>query len=276
MSIQTVEQSQLGKDTVYSSDYEPSLLFPIPREEQRKQIGIPSELPFRGIDLWNAYELSWLNGKGKPEVAIAEFSYPCHTPNIIESKSFKLYLNSLNQKIFSSKSSVLHTLKHDLSNVAGGEVFIKLIFPEQNNASKLEELPGYCLDALDITCDTYTYDPELLKLESEGETLEEQLTTHLLKSNCPVTGQPDWASLWIHYHGPKINHEGLLKYIISLRMMQEFHEPCVERIYVDILRRCQPQKLTVYGRYTRRGGLDINPFRSNFESVPSNTRSIRQ
>jgi len=264
----------LGKNTSYPSTYDSSLLFPIPRKEKRDETEVPSQLPFTGIDIWNAYEVSWLNEKGKPEVAIAEFTIPCSSPNLIESKSFKLYLNSFNQTRFGSIEEVKRTLEQDLSNAVGQKIDLKLIHPSSLNTRQLRSLPGTCIDHLDVSIDTYTIDPSLL--QTTNTTVEEELTSYLLKSNCLVTGQPDWASLYIHYAGPKIDHASLLKYIISFREHLEFHEQCIERIFMDLIRYCYCQKLTVYGRYTRRGGLDINPFRSNFEREMGTPRTPRQ
>lgn len=272
------EASPLGKSTTYQSEYAPSLLFPIARESKRAEIGITGTLPFFGVDIWNAYELSWLNMRGKPQVAIASFTVPADSPNIIESKSFKLYLNSFNQSRFASPDAVADVLRTDLSDGFGVSVQVKLILQDAFSTLQMGELEGLLLDRLDIEVNEYTPNPALLKARHEEAIVEETLVSHLLKSNCLVTGQPDWGSVQIRYVGPQIDQEGLLKYLIGFRNHNEFHEQCVERIFMDISRECRPQKLSVYARYTRRGGLDINPWRTNFTTGqrPSNLRNARQ
>jgi 7-cyano-7-deazaguanine reductase len=269
-----LHESPLGKETTYVETYSPDLLFPVPRQLGRDKTGIKGKLPFKGIDLWNAYELSWLNSKGKPEVAMATIIVSCAAPNIIESKSLKLYLNSLNQTKFDSFEVVKQTLEKDLSHVAGDRVQVEIFSPCKEDKKALGVLPGVCLDDLDVQTSTYEIDPKFLTILPEKT--EETVNSHLLKSNCLATGQPDWGSVVIRYSGPKIDHKGLLKYLISYRRHSGFHEHCVEHIFHDILNTCHPEKLTVYARYTRRGGLDINPFRSNFEQPPANIRLSRQ
>lgn len=260
-SISTPGQSELGKKSEYDSHYNPDKLFPISRKVKRDEIGVPDALPFHGLDLWNHYEVSWLNQKGKPIVALAEIIYDCETPNIIESKSMKLYFNSFNNYQFENESIVKQTIENDIAERVGGAVTVSLFaLPLNDGAIQFANLSGTCLDNLDIECKTYEIDTSYLKTE-ENE-IEEVLVSNLLKSNCLVTNQPDWGSVQITYKGKKINHEGLLKYIISFRNHNEFHEQCIERIFMDIMKHCQPEHLTVYGRYTRRGGLDINPLRS--------------
>jgi 7-cyano-7-deazaguanine reductase len=269
--------SPLGKATEYQSHYAPELLFPIPRQLKRHEIGITdSALPFVGEDLWNAYELSWLNTKGKPIVAVGTFRVPADSPNLIESKSFKLYLNSFNQSTFASIDSVAQTMTRDLSAAAGRPVDVALQALASTPTAHIGLPAGILLDDLDIVCDRYQPSPDLLATQA-GETVEETLYSHLLKSNCLVTGQPDWAMLVIRYRGRPINHAGLLRYIVSFRNHNEFHEQCVERIFSDLRVHCQPEALAVHARYTRRGGLDINPFRSTGHyPTPDNTREIRQ
>ncbi|HJV75475.1 MAG TPA: NADPH-dependent 7-cyano-7-deazaguanine reductase QueF [Noviherbaspirillum sp.] len=272
------EASPLGKPTAYQAEYAPSLLFPIPREQKREEIGIAGTLPFFGVDIWNAYELSWLNLRGKPQVAIGTFTVPADSPNIIESKSFKLYLNSFNQSRLATPEAMADLLRADLSAGFGAPVQVKLTLPDAFSSLQMGELEGLLLDRLDIEVGTYTPDPSLLTAKHEESTVEETLVSHLLKSNCLVTGQPDWGSVQIRYVGAQIDQEGLLQYLIGFRNHNEFHEQCVERIFMDVLRQCRPQKLAVYARYTRRGGLDINPWRSNFTTGqrPSNLRNGRQ
>lgn len=275
--IDPSQNSPLGKTTAYQAEYAPELLFPIPRQIKRDELGIaPGPLPFVGEDLWNAYELSWLNPKGKPVVALATFRVPADSPHLIESKSFKLYLNSLNQTRFDSTETLATTLVKDLSTAAGTAISVKI---EQLGSRPQVEVgypQGELLDTLDIACDSYQPMPEALATV-DGPIVEETLYSHLLKSNCLVTGQPDWAMVVIRYRGKPIDRAGLLRYIISFRGHNEFHEQCVERIYTDLLRQCAPQSLAVYARYTRRGGLDINPFRSSGEfPAPGNQREVRQ
>jgi 7-cyano-7-deazaguanine reductase len=271
--------SPLGKSSVYITQYDPSLLFPIERQEKRNELGLTSgTLPFFGMDIWNAYELSWLNMRGKPQVAIARFMVPADSPNIIESKSLKLYLNSFNQTRLGGTDALLELLRADLSAGFGAPIQIALTTPDMFGTTTMTELDGMSLDRLDIEVDNYAPDASLLTANHDEAPIEETLVSHLLKSNCLVTGQPDWASVQIHYVGAPISHEGLLRYVIGFREHNEFHEQCVERIFTDILRQCKPQKLAVYARYTRRGGLDINPWRSNFSTgkPPSNARNARQ
>jgi 7-cyano-7-deazaguanine reductase len=265
----------LGQQTEYVSQYDASLLFPIPRTKSREQLGITGDLPFYGRDIWTGYELSWLNDKGKPQVAVAEFSVPCDSPAIIESKSFKLYLNSFNQTRFSNLAAVQKYLERDLSAAAGANVAVSLQLQADSVLLIDTTFVGESLDELDIEVDSYHPNPDFLSVGTDE--VQETLYSHLLKSNCPVTGQPDWASLIVEYRGKKIDREGLLRYIISFREHQDFHEHCVERIFMDISAGCKPEFLSVYARYTRRGGLDINPFRSSESSAkPGVGRLLRQ
>ena len=266
----------LGKPTAYRDEYDAGLLCPFPRAPKRLELGLEGALPFHGCDLWNAYELSWLDGRGKPVVGMAEFRFPCDSPFLVESKSFKLYLNSFNQTRFVDPATVTATLERDLAGASGATVVVRLL-PLAAASAAGEDLPGTCLDALDIAVDRYDYAPELLDgAACPVMVVEETLHSHLLKSNCLVTRQPDWASVLIRYRGPGIDHAALLRYLISFRRHSEFHEQCVERIFTDLLHHCRPERLTVYARYTRRGGLDINPFRSNFENELPNWRLVRQ
>ncbi|KTD82713.1 NADPH-dependent 7-cyano-7-deazaguanine reductase QueF [Legionella waltersii] len=281
ISKNTLEQandSALGKTVIYDQDYNPSLLFPISRSGKRQEIGIdPQNIPFYGLDYWNHYEVSWLNSKGKPEVAIAEIAYDCSSPNIVESKSLKLYFNSFNNSRFASASEVKAIVQQDLEKAIASAVSVKLLMLDNSSTAHLDKnFKGECIDELDIECSIYTVHPEFLSVGTE--LVEETLYSNLLKSNCLVTNQPDWGSVQIQYKGNQINREGLLKYLVSFRNHNEFHEQCIERIYVDIMRYCKPVELTVYGRYTRRGGLDINPYRSS-KSVGLkgiNLRLVRQ
>jgi 7-cyano-7-deazaguanine reductase len=277
------EDSLLGRATPYKDQYDASLLYPIPRLAKREEIGVPATLPFLGADLWTAYEVSWLNPRGKPQVAIAHVTVPCETPNIIESKSFKLYLNSYNNTKFADAAEVQARLRTDLGEATWrgsgktGSVGVRLLAPELFDQEPIHEMDGLNIDRLDVDCTQYTPAPELLTAAFDEKPVDEVLTSHLLKSNCLVTGQPDWGSVQIAYSGPQIDQAGLLQYLVSFRNHNEFHEQCVERIYMDIWRRCKPAKLTVYARYTRRGGLDINPWRTSHpQALPPNVRTARQ
>ena len=265
----------LGQQSAYISQYTPSLLQPVPRSLNRDDLGLRGELPFQGCDVWTLYELSWLNAKGKPVVAIGEAFVPATSPNLIESKSFKLYLNSFNQTRCDSLEAVQALLVQDLSGCAGAPVSVTLFTLDQA-PHQIAQLPGECIDSLDIEVDGYEFDETLLQGAAGHEIVEETLHSHLLKSNCLVTSQPDWGSVVIHYRGPRLDREKLLRYLISFRQHNEFHEQCIERIFTDLKHFCAPDQLTVYARYTRRGGLDINPFRSDWEPVPANLRLIRQ
>lgn len=271
-----VIDSPLGKNSDYISQYTPKLLFPIPRKIKRDEINICEPLPFRGFDTWNAYEVSWLNVKGKPVVAIVQFNISCSSLNIIESKSFKLYLNSFNNTRFESISEVKAVLQKDIAQAVEGEIEVKIYKLDDFSGQIIEGFSGECIDELDIVCDAYTINPN--NLSSDASTIvEECFYSNLLKSNCLVTGQPDWGSVQIKYRGAKIDKVGLLQYIVSFRNHNEFHEQCVERIFMDIMNQCKPQNLTVEARYTRRGGLDINPLRSTEAVQPArNIRMARQ
>lgn len=267
----------LGKVTDYQAEYDASLLQGVPRKLNRDAIELIDTLPFHGVDIWTGYELSWLNAKGKPMVAIAEFQLSYESKNLIESKSFKLYLNSFNQTKFDSVEQVHKTLVQDLSECAQGEIHVKVIEPKHFNSQRVVELPGSCIDDIDIEVSDYLFNPEyLLNSTDDKQMVAETLNSNLLKSNCLITSQPDWGSVMIRYQGPKIDREKLLRYLISFRQHNEFHEQCVERIFVDLKRFCHCTKLTVYARYTRRGGLDINPYRSDFEHPPESHRLARQ
>ncbi|MEQ1966497.1 NADPH-dependent 7-cyano-7-deazaguanine reductase QueF [Xenorhabdus nematophila] len=271
--------THLGTKTGYIQNYSPELLETLPRSLAREVINIRSDaLPFQGFDLWTAWELSWLNSKGKPIVAIGEFTIPATSPGLIESKSFKLYLNSFNQTKFETTDDVIRAMKKDLSQTAGQSVEVKLYPHLEGYGHEINQFSGQSLDDLDIEINGYDFDATILanSISTEAGMVSETLHSNLLKSNCLVTNQPDWGSVVIRYEGVKINHEKLLRYLISFRTHNEFHEQCVERIYNDIMHYCGPEKLTVFARYTRRGGLDINPFRSNYESAPQTGRLIRQ
>jgi len=270
------EQSPLGKNSAYIDSYDAALLFPIPRLSKRLELGLSTDLPFSGVDIWNAYELSWLNARGKPQVALAEFTVPAQSANIIESKSLKLYLNSFNQTRFDSAERVQQCLSQDLSLAVGSAVQVRVVALHDVQPSVVFQADAAeCIDEMDIEIDTYVPSPGALLVQ--GRVVTERLVSHLLKSNCLVTGQPDWGSVYIDYTGPQIDRSSLLRYLISFRQHNEFHEQCVERIFVDLKAACRCDQLTVYARYIRRGGLDINPFRSDDPSAEAeNIRHIRQ
>ncbi len=275
MTHDALIDAPLGKKMNYISQYQPDLLFPITRKMNRDKIGVDEKhLPFQGKDIWNAYELSWLNAKGKPVVAAAEFLVPCHSPNLIEAKSWKLYLHSLNNTSFDSFATVENILIKDLSAAAGAPVIVKLIALPTAPEKISRQFEGICLDELDIACDTYTIEPAYLA--TENQTVTETLYSDLLKSNCLVTGQPDWGSIQITYTGKKIQHIGLLKYLVSFRNHNEFNEQCIERIFMGITQHCAPEKLLITARYTRRGGMNINPYRANYAVEVDNLRLWRQ
>lgn len=280
-----VENSQLGKDTTYVDRYDPSLLFPISRAESRATLGITADaLPFYGEDVWTSFEVSWLELGGKPCVAVGLFRIPCDSPNIIESKSFKLYLNSFNQECYQDADSVHQVMQKDLTFAAGAPVTVEL--RNLNDIQSVELPKGKCID--DVPADDFVYEPsaDLLELEVglEAESVEETLYSDLLRSNCPVTGQPDWGTVVIRYRGPKIKQSSLLRYVVSFRTCQDFHEHCAEQIFTDLMNKCGCEALSVMARYTRRGGLDINPYRvserfvqeAKDASVCPQTRFVRQ
>lgn len=273
----SLKSLKLGQKTEYASQYDRTLLQSVPRSLNRDGLGITQNQPFTiGADIWTAYEISWLNEKGLPQVAIADIYLDYQSQNLIESKSFKLYLNSFNQSKFADFNAVQQTMQRDLIECAQGDVKVRLNPVAVYDAQKIEHLQGDCIDEQDIEITSYEFNANWLKDCVSDEIVEEKLVSHLLKSNCLITNQPDWGSLHIHYVGKKINQEKLLRYVVSFRQHNEFHEQCVERIFCDLMHYAKPEKLTVYARYTRRGGLDINPFRSNFENLPENLRLARQ
>lgn len=264
--------SPLGKGTAYNSQYDPELLFAISRAESRQVLDLTDAFPFSGTDIWNAWELTWLSKSGVPQVAVAEFRVPFDSPCLVESKSLKLYLNSFSMSRFESVDEVRELIARDLSAGAGAPVEVRLFASAE--ALPLSTAAGDCIDSSATNCDVFEVDAGLLS--ADGAIVSEQLHSHLLRSLCPVTSQPDIGSVLITYRGPQIDHASLLKYIVSYREHNDFHEACVERMFMDILRRCRPTELSVYARYQRRGGIDINPFRSNFETAARNTRLWRQ
>jgi 7-cyano-7-deazaguanine reductase len=267
----------LGKSTDYRDIYDASLLQPVPRSLNRDPLGLHADnLPSHGGDIWTLYELSWLNTKGLPQVAVGHVELSDTSVNLVESKSFKLYLNSFNQTRFASWEDVRATLERDLRHCAQGEVSVALYRLDEMEGQPIAHFHGTCIDGQDIEVDSYEFSADHLEGAASGKVVEETLVSHLLKSNCLITHQPDWGSVQIQYRGPKIDREKLLRYLVSFRHHNEFHEQCVERIFSDIQRFCQPESLSVYARYTRRGGLDINPWRSNTDFVPATGRLVRQ
>ena len=271
------EHSPLGKSSAYVATYSPEQLFPIPRAPKWEELGLTAEtLPYQGVDIWNCYELSWLLPSGKPVVAIGEFRIPADSPNIIESKSFKLYLNSLNQSVFESQEALRAVMTKDLSAAAGKPVEVRLSTLDEITAEGVARLPGRCIDDLEVTIEHYdSPQTELLRCDPARQ-VEECLHSHLMRSNCPVTGQPDWGSLVVEYRGAALDPASLLAYLVSFRQHADFHEQCVERIFLDLQRLLKPERLSVYARYLRRGGLDINPYRSTERVAADNRRLVRQ
>jgi len=268
-------ESPLGRPSIYLDQYAPELLHPIARAGSRELLGLGDAPPFHGVDIWNAWELTWLDTDGKPVAATAEIRIPAESTNILESKSLKLYLNSFSMSRYVAESDVAESIEQDLSACVDADVDVRLRHVSALYGARVARPPGECLDTLNVKCDTYEVDNELLRAD-DNAIVREDLYTHLLRSLCPVTNQPDCGSLLISYRGPRIDRESLLRYIVSYREHNDFHEACVERMFVDMLERCDLQQLTVYARYHRRGGIDINPFRSNFEADPPNPRLWRQ
>ena len=271
-----LQSLNLGKETEYNNSFDAKLLQPVPRSLNRDGLKLGNSLPFYGEDIWTGYELSWLNAKGKPVVAMATFEFSSDSINLVESKSFKLYLNSFNQQRFDTELEVQQQLTIDLTDCAQGNTTVQLILAKDFSTQQITTPQGHCIDELDITVNDYQFNAEYLIDSTSTKVVKQQLFSNLLKSNCLITNQPDWGSVEVNYQGPEINQEALLRYLISFRQHNEFHEQCVERIFTDLMKYCQCEKLSVYARYTRRGGLDINPFRSNFEQAPKNLRQARQ
>lgn len=274
---QALSNLTLGKPTAYHDQYDNSLLQAVPRSLNREPLGLfPDSLPFTGSDIWTLYELSWLNSKGLPQVAIGEVMLDAQSRNLIESKSFKLYLNSFNQTRFADWGEVRQTLERDLSACAEGDVRVALFRLNEIEGQPIGHFEGSCIDEQDIAIEDYRFNADYLADATGSEIVDETLVSHLLKSNCLITNQPDWGSVMIRYKGPRIAREALLRYLVSFRQHNEFHEQCVERIFNDVMRFCHPEALTVYARYTRRGGLDINPWRTNVPFSPGFSRLVRQ
>ena len=265
----------LGHATGYPDTYDATLLFPVPRAPQREEIGIAGALPFAGADVWTAFELTWLDPRGKPAVAIASFEVPVTSPAIVESKSVKLYFGSFAQSRFADAAAVSVAIVRDLSAAVGAPVTLELVAPAAFHRLRIAELPGESLDDVPIATDRYDVDPALLAVA--GPAVVETLRTDLFRSVCPITGQPDYASVVLAYRGPRIDRAALLRYLVSYRTHPGFHEHCVERIFVDVAAACRCEALTVHARFTRRGGIDINPFRTNAGlPVPAPMRAPRQ
>lgn len=265
----------LGRDTDYPDKYAPELLCPISRAESRAPLGLSGALPFRGVDIWNAWELTWLGDGDLPAAATAEITVPADSICIVESKSLKLYLNSFSMSRFASPTAVAEAIASDLSACTGGRAGVKVQPLASTEARRVSRLAGTCLDSMSATCSEWAVDADLLRADRNA-VVEEDLHTHLLRSLCPVTSQPDIGSLQISYRGPKIDRTSLLRYIVSYRQHSDFHEACVERMFVDLMARCAPQELSIHARYQRRGGIDINPYRSNNDERPMNLRLWRQ
>lgn len=269
-----MSRNPLGQSTDFPQDYAPEVLFTIPRSDGRSRLGIDAKLPFRGVDIWNAWDLTWLDGRGQPVAATASFRIDASSPYIVESKSLKLYLGSFAMTRFRSDTEVLNTLGSDLEKAAGQRIGVAVSRNFNEHVRTIEQLPGEYIDDQPMTRWADEVDAGLL--QAGGKTVTETLHTYLLRSLCPVTGQPDIGSLMVHYRGPAIDRSSLLNYIVSYRQHEDFHETCIERIFIDIKDRCGPDELTVYGCYNRRGGIDINPFRTDFDDTPPVGRFWRQ
>ena len=268
--MKSLDPSPLGKATGYPDRYDPGLLFAIERAPQRAALGLGVSLPFRGVDLWTAYELSWLGARGKPQLAVAELRVPADSAATVESKSLKLYLGSFAQESVATPERLAQTIASDVGRICRAEVGVVLHRATVSDAPGIAELPGLSVDGEDAFVAAPGPEAELLAVVEAP--IEETLNSALFRSNCPVTGQPDCADVMVRYRGPRIDRASLLAYLLSYRRHAAFHESCVERIYVDIAARCRPDSLTVYARFTRRGGIDINPFRSNYEAPPAMAR----
>ncbi len=271
-----ISSSPLGRKSYYSDKYDATLLYPLPRSRKKDIITVPfiekmqahynNEIPMHGYDLWNMYELSWLTPDNKPCVAIGRIVYDCTSPKLIESKSLKLYLNSFNNSTFSSSNVVAETIKHDLTTALETEILVELFLLTSESArASIIKPHGECIDDIDFSMDEHNFEKrcQFLKSGISSDCTSEVFHSNLLRSNCPVTGQPDWGTVVISYNGTKIDHAGFLKYIVSYRNHHGFHEHCVENIYYDLMFHCRPKYLTVMACYTRRGGVDINPLRTN-------------
>ena len=270
-----LSESPLGRAARYPEHYDPGLLYTVDRADQRKLLGFDGALPFRGVDLWTAYELSWLDSAGKPQAAIAMFTVPAESPRLVESKSVKLYLTGFNLTRFDSDSVVADVLARDIGVAVGAAVGLTLTSLDVERAPALADFAGTCIDTLPLDSVDNALVPEALV--AAGEVRAETLYTRLFRSVCPVTGQPDYACVQVDYRGAAIDPSGLLRYLVSFRRRPGFHEHCVERIFADIWRRCGPEKLSVYARFTRRGGIDINPWRSSERThPPAHVRTARQ
>jgi 7-cyano-7-deazaguanine reductase len=270
-----LDASPLGRATTYAERYDPGLLFAVERAPQRALLGLGADLPFRGVDVWTAYETSWLDARGKPQIAIVTFAVPAESARLVESKSVKLYLTAMNQTRFASASEVAAAIVRDLSNATGATVAVTLTLPQDFATLRYSEPAGDCLDALPLAAERYELSPELLS--ANGPTVAEALYSRLFRSVCPVTGQPDYASVQLTYRGARLDRAGLLGYLVSFRRHPGFHEHCVERIFTDVWRRCRPEELSVHARFTRRGGIDINPYRTSGDKPPPpNARTAQQ
>nr|WP_241973774.1 NADPH-dependent 7-cyano-7-deazaguanine reductase QueF [Candidatus Pantoea edessiphila] len=267
----------LNKNVIYTKKRNRNILKVIPRNIHREIIGLSfPKMPFLGNDIWTLYELSWLNSKGLPQISIGKVIFNADSKNIIESKSLKLYLHSFNKMKFDNWSDIRQILEYDLSICTESKVYVSLFRLNEIKVQSINHFNGYCIDEQDIEIKDYCINSNYLCGAASNKMVKETLVSHLFKSNCPITNQPDWASIMISYKGLSINYEAILRYLISFRNHNEFHEQCVERIFNDISYFCYPEELTVYARYTRRGGIDINPWRSNIPFAPTCLRLVRQ
>lgn len=273
-------EAPLGRQVEYPATVDPSVLFPISRADARTPLRIEAAaLPFAGSDIWNAWEFSWLDARGKPCVAVTELRVSCDSPNLVESKSLKLYLGGYAMIRFDDTQDVRARIAEDVSASVGAPVEVSLREPAEFERLRVRDLAGESLDDQRIEITEYVEpDPEHLRARDGARPVEEALVTDLFRSRCPVTGQPDWASVQVRYRGIPVDHAGMLRYLVSYREHAAFHEACVERMFLDIQQRCRPLGLLVHARFLRRGGIDINPWRAtpDFAATLANVRTTRQ
>lgn len=258
------ESIPLGQKSAYPKNYDPKQLFAVERSLQRKSMGLDCSAMSHGLDQWVAYELSWLDSFGKPKKAIAQFLVPSSSLFLAESKSVKLYLNSLNFEKFAHENEVKKLIEKDLFAICQAEIKVELN-PPQLESTQNTLADYFCLDDLPVQISSYQREPRFLAKVKKEEQTHEKLCSHLFKSHCLVTGQPDWGSIFIEYSGAKINHEGLLRYLVSYNQHVGFSENCIEQIFCDLWA-LGLDKLMVFGRFTRRGGIEINPYRASFKT----------
>lgn len=278
--MNVLQHGLLGQSTDYPTSYCPDILYPISRQLGRESLALPAEQLSLGVDFWHCFEVSWLDNNHISQVAMLRLSIAANSPLIIESKSLKLYLNSLNFTIFDCQDSVLATIRRDLSACLQTQVEISLFELNQPDSLPIDKPDGVCIDKAcqnkKIALSTQV-DSGLLGMPSDGQMVKQSYYSHLLRSNCPVTNQPDWGTVQIDIESPLIDCANLLAYLLSYRQHNGFHEQCVEQIFCDLTCAFRPKTLMVRAWYTRRGGIDINPVRvSDLSLLPKPSRLIRQ